>query len=154
MATKPITTPLPADLPEAWQTGQTVAPTGAEVGLSRQHGYNYLMEQVNAAQEAVNTISDAFEGLATSEDVGDLTPGDIGAIPASEKGAAGGVATLDGAGKVPSAQLPAMDYDPSGTADAAVAAHNTSAQAHADIRAAVSAVQGRMVSARALRSYN
>ena len=92
MATKPITTPLPADLPEAWQTGQTVAPTGAEVGLSRQHGYNYLMEQVNAAQEAVNTISDAFEGLATSEDVGDLTPGDIGAIPASEKGAAGGVA--------------------------------------------------------------
>ena len=75
-------------------------------------------------------------------------------IPNSQKGAAGGVATLDETGKVPSAQLPAMDYDPSGTADAAVAAHNTSAQAHADIRAAVSAVQGSMVSARALRAYN
>lgn len=65
MAVKPISTPLPADLPETWQTGQTVAPTGAEVGLSEQHGYNYLMEQVNAAQEALNTINNAFEDLAT-----------------------------------------------------------------------------------------
>ena len=61
MAENPIKTPLPADLPEDWTGGQTVAPTGAEVGLSEQHGYNYLMEQVNAAQEAVNTISDALK---------------------------------------------------------------------------------------------
>ena len=46
MAENPIKTPLPADLPEDWTGGQTVAPTGAEVGLSEQHGYNYLMEQV------------------------------------------------------------------------------------------------------------
>ena len=44
MAENPIKTPLPADLPEDWTGGQTVAPTGAEVGLSEQHGYNYLME--------------------------------------------------------------------------------------------------------------
>lgn len=43
MAENPIKTPLPADLPEDWTGGQTVAPTGAEVGLSEQHGYNYLM---------------------------------------------------------------------------------------------------------------
>ena len=44
MADNPITVVLPADLPEDWTTGQTVAPSGAEVGLSQQHGYNYLME--------------------------------------------------------------------------------------------------------------
>ena len=70
MAVKPISTPLPADLPEDWSYGQTVAPTGAEVGLSEQHGYNYLMEQVNAAQEAMNTMNDAFEGLATTDQLG------------------------------------------------------------------------------------
>ena len=43
MATKPIPTPLLADLPEDWTVGQTVAPTGEEVGLTQQHGYNYLM---------------------------------------------------------------------------------------------------------------
>ncbi len=45
MAENPIKTPLPADLPEDWTGGQTVAPTGAEVGLSEQHGYNYLMSR-------------------------------------------------------------------------------------------------------------
>lgn len=63
MADNPITTPLPADLPTNWAYGQTVAPTGAEVGLTRQHGYNYLMEQVNAAQSAANLLGAAFEGL-------------------------------------------------------------------------------------------
>lgn len=35
-----------------------------------------------------------------------IAPGDIGAIAASTKGAAGGVASLDASGKVPSGQLP------------------------------------------------
>lgn len=139
MAVKPISTPLPADLPETWQTGQTVAPTGAEVGLSEQHGYNYLMEQVNAAQEALNTINNAFDDLATTEDVGDITPEGIGAIPSSEKGQANGVATLGSDGKVPAGQLPEMDYDPSGTAQSAVNTHNTSSTAHQDIRTALAA---------------
>ena len=65
MAENPIKTPLPADLPEDWTGGQTVAPTGAEVGLSEQHGYNYLMEQVNAAQTAAKEIGEEFSGLAT-----------------------------------------------------------------------------------------
>ena len=70
MADNPITVQLPADLPEDWTYGQTVAPTGAEVGLSEQHGYNYLMEQVNAAQEGVNAIGEAFNDLATTDQLG------------------------------------------------------------------------------------
>lgn len=64
MADKPIASPLPADLPENWQAGQIVAPTGEEVGLTHQHGYNYLMEMVNKAQQGVNTVNDAFENVS------------------------------------------------------------------------------------------
>lgn len=45
---------LPADLPTNWQGGQIIAPDGANVGLPEQYGYNYLMEQVNAVQMALN----------------------------------------------------------------------------------------------------
>ena len=65
MANKPLPNSLPADLPEDWQYNQIVAPAGADVGLSAQHGYNYLMEQVNAVQEGVNKINEAFARLAT-----------------------------------------------------------------------------------------
>lgn len=72
MADKPIQNPLPADLPENWSIGQIVAPAGADVGLDQQHGYNYLMQQVNAAQQAVNTMNNAFSGLATTEDLANV----------------------------------------------------------------------------------
>lgn len=49
MAERPLPSPLPADLPENWALDQIVAPDGTSVGLTQQHGYNYLMEQVNAA---------------------------------------------------------------------------------------------------------
>lgn len=64
MADRPLSAPLPADLPEDWTTGQTVAPSGADVGLSQQHGYNYLMEQVNAAQRAANAINESFDTIS------------------------------------------------------------------------------------------
>ena len=64
MADKPIAAPLPADLPENWQAGQIVAPTGEEAGLTHQHGYNYLMEMVNKAQQGVNAVNDAFESVS------------------------------------------------------------------------------------------
>lgn len=63
MANKPIPTPLTADLPTNWTRGQIVAPTGQEVGLPTNYGYNYLMEKVNEARTAINTINDAFAGL-------------------------------------------------------------------------------------------
>lgn len=105
MADNPIPTPLPADLPTNWVYGQTVAPTGAEAGLATQYGYNYLMAAVNAAQTAINTIAAAFENLA------DLSGGTI-PVDQLPAGVAGGVASLDQAGKVPASQLPAMDYLP------------------------------------------
>lgn len=59
---------LPADLPEDWTSNQKISPNGTEVGLSEQHGYNYLMKQVNDAQNAVNNISTeigtALDGVA------------------------------------------------------------------------------------------
>lgn len=63
MANNPLTQNLPADLPTNWQNGQIVAPLGASVGLSTQHGYNYLMQQGNASQSAINTIGAAFSGV-------------------------------------------------------------------------------------------
>lgn len=64
MAENPITVSLPADLPTNWEYGQTVAPNGRDAGLSEQHGYNYLMQQVNAAQRAAEEIGEAFPNLA------------------------------------------------------------------------------------------
>ena len=63
MANKPIPTPLTADLPTNWTRGQIVAPTGQEVGLPTNYGYNYLMAKVNEARTAINTINDAFTNL-------------------------------------------------------------------------------------------
>ena len=64
MAEKPIKTPLPADLPEDWSAGQIVAPDGTSVGLTEQHGYNYLMAAVNRAQSGVNAVNEAFETVS------------------------------------------------------------------------------------------
>lgn len=111
MAENPISTPLPADLPTNWTYGQTIAPSGAEAGLSEQHGYNYLMRQVNSAQEGVNALGEALVGVPTLVD---------GKVPVSQlpAGTPNGVAGLDSSGKVPSAQLPDLDYDPAGSANA------------------------------------
>lgn len=69
-AINPITVSLPADLPENWTAGQTVSPGGEEAGLTMQHGYNYLMQQVNAAQQALQQVAEYFPNLATVEDGG------------------------------------------------------------------------------------
>ena len=54
-----VTFPLPHDLPENWNENHYVTPGGTEVGLTPQHGYNYLMQQVNNSQKAINEL-DAF----------------------------------------------------------------------------------------------
>lgn len=64
MATRPVKQSLPADLPENWTDSQYVSPGGTEVGLTSQHGYNYLNRQVNAVQKAAQEIDAAFEDLA------------------------------------------------------------------------------------------
>ena len=73
MADNPITVHLPADLPEDWAENQIVAPEGQSVGLSQQHGYNY----VNNAQTAAIQIGAAFSELATTEDLGGMLTAQI-----------------------------------------------------------------------------
>lgn len=65
-------TKLPADLPENWTQGQTVSPNGTEAGLTEQHGYNYLMKQVNATQKEVNGIQDALPDVAQQTTVEEI----------------------------------------------------------------------------------
>lgn len=67
---KPLNTTLPADLPEDWELEQIVSPTGTDVGLSEQHGYNYQSKQINDAQRAINDINNAFANV--QEDLADL----------------------------------------------------------------------------------
>lgn len=61
-----------------------------------------------------NTEADKYEEsdfvLPSGEDDDPVTPESIGAIPSSDKGKAGGVATLDSGGKVPSGQIPSLEY--------------------------------------------
>ena len=57
---------------------------------------------------------------------GSLTASDLGAVSAADKGKAGGIAGLGADGKVPSSQLPAMNYEGKGAVDT----HNKSTTAH------------------------
>ena len=57
---------------------------------------------------------------------GGLTASDLGAVSAKDKGKAGGIAGLGADGKVPSSQLPAMNYEGKGAVDT----HNKSTTAH------------------------
>lgn len=78
MAVNPISSPLPADLPTNWQTGQTVAPNGSDVGLAQQYGYNYQSQQINAAQQAINTIGAQFPNLYGKDDTVPIANGGTG----------------------------------------------------------------------------
>lgn len=60
---KPIASNLPANLPEDWKINDAVSPSGTDVGLTSQHGYNYFNKQVNDAQKAINTINEAFTNV-------------------------------------------------------------------------------------------
>lgn len=83
MANNPLAQNLPADLPTSWQNGQIVAPAGASVGLSTQHGYNYLMQQGNASQVAINAIGAAFSGIFGKNETIPIANGGTGATTAA-----------------------------------------------------------------------
>ena len=59
------------------------------------------------------------DGKAVAQDKPTYAASEVGAIPTTEKGAANGVATLGDDGKVPTGQLPAMDYVPNSEKGAA-----------------------------------
>lgn len=66
----PITIPLPADLPTNWQPLETVPNAGPLLGRPEQYGYNYLMEQVNAAQQALVQVGEYIPQLALDAEIG------------------------------------------------------------------------------------
>ena len=69
-----VTTPLPQDLPEDWNDSQYVSPGGVETGLTEKHGYNYLMQQVNATQKAVQELDEGVEKVLFHTGKDALTP--------------------------------------------------------------------------------
>lgn len=76
-----------------------------------QTGVKHLTEKIKewAAGKFVDKTR-KVNGKALSADI-TLSATDVGAIPTSAKGAANGVASLDGTGKVPAAQLPSYVDD-------------------------------------------
>lgn len=70
---------------------------------------------VTAEQKASWDAKETPEGAQAKADQA-KADAEAASIPLTAKGQANGVASLDGTGKVPSAQLPAMDYDPAGSA--------------------------------------
>ena len=59
------------------------------------------------------------DGIPEAQNKPSYSASEVGAIPTTEKGAANGVATLGADGKVPSAQLPSLDYVPTSEKGAA-----------------------------------
>lgn len=91
-----------------------------------------LKKNADAVDERVKTTELAEKVKQTVKD-GSLAAKDLGAVSADTKGKANGVAGLDGNGKVPSGQLPEMNYEGKGAVDT----HNKSSAAHAALFKAI-----------------
>ena len=72
--------------------------------------------QIEALREKLLGKGGVLEALSAHTSSGEnphkVTAQQVGAIASTDKGAAGGVASLDANGKVPAAQLPSMNYIP------------------------------------------
>ncbi len=79
--------------------------TVVDTALSDTSGNPVQNKVVKSALDGKVPTSRKVNNKALSADI-TLAAGDVGAIPVSQKGAAGGVAELDSSGKVPAAQLP------------------------------------------------
>lgn len=76
-----------------------------------------------------NLDAGALEGkVKAAIQGGSLTAGDLGAVGSNQLGKPGGVASLGTDGKVPAIQLPAMNFDPKGSAKAVQDNLNTHTQ--------------------------
>lgn len=84
---------LPADLPTDWTQGQIISPNGTEVGLSKQHGYNYLNEQVNDTQIEVNSLNTAQTN--TKQQVNTLNT-QVGNLQSTQTTQSKNISTLQG----------------------------------------------------------
>lgn len=84
-ATNPITVPLPADLPTSWQPMDIVPPDGDLAGLPEQYGYNYLMQQINAAQTALGQVASYYPQLTPETENGGYVPMEQSIPPQSRR---------------------------------------------------------------------
>lgn len=73
-------------------------------------GLQHLWEQLKTKLNGKVSTGRKINGKALTADI-TLSASDVSAIPATQKGAAGGVAELDSGGKVPAAQLPSYVDD-------------------------------------------
>lgn len=84
-------------------------------GADGKSAYQTAVEAGYAGTETAfnEALKDVPGHIANKDNPHGVTAAQVGAIPSSEKGAASGVATLGADGKVPTGQLPAMNYAPS-----------------------------------------
>ena len=78
---------------------------------------NEKQDKLTGAQGQV--VGFDAEGRPVAQDKPSYTANDVSAVPVEEKGAPEGVATLGADGKVPSGQLPSLDYVPNSEKGAA-----------------------------------
>lgn len=82
--------------------------TGLQAGENKNFSFSSILAWLVSAITAVFVpVSRTINDKALSSDIS-LTASDVGAINLSEKGIINGVASLDGSGKVPAAQLPTI----------------------------------------------
>lgn len=110
-----VVSDLPDNIPNSKITGlgtAATANTGVEQGNVPviQSGGKLLASILPDLSGTYVPVGTTINGKPLSANV-QLTAGDVGAIPATEKGAASGVATLDSNGLVPSSQLPSYVDD-------------------------------------------
>lgn len=101
----------------AAESAASTASTKAQEAAASAAAAKKSAEDASAAAGGGVTSFNGRGGVVTPQ-AGDYTAEMVGAIPTSDKGKAGGVASLDTAGKVLPSQLPAMDYDAAGSAEA------------------------------------
>lgn len=94
---------------------------------------------MNNKRHIISDIKDvvtAFNGRTgvVTPQAGDYTAEQVGAIPLLQKASANGVASLDSSSKIPSSQIPTLNYDTKGTASSLITDHDTNIQSHKDIR--------------------
>lgn len=84
-------------------------------GADGKSAYQTAVEAGYAGTETAfnSALKDVPGHIANKDNPHGVTAAQSGAIPTTEKGAANGVATLGADGKVPTGQLPAMNYAPS-----------------------------------------
>lgn len=125
-------------MPDVYNSSYTGTQIDAAVGavINKESSWDGKQDKLTGAQGQVVGFDDDGDAVAmpapdtgvttfngrtgtVMPQAGDYDAADVGAIPASEKGAASGVASLGSDGKVPGEQLPDMDYIPTSQKGAA-----------------------------------